>query len=703
MLDHGVTKLKSKLIPGLYPIENTEFGSDEGMGWIGHLVTSQIWSSNGEWPEEVISLARNIQHAGSSLGPAGEQARRARDEKAAALKEVLRAHDPMYALGHMAQRAAFDSGDYRDWYAIHGVHALVEYAVGVAYGGPIVQESPRKPPDQDIQGAFDLVAEIFALDWFLVQYSGDSSQPLHIRRARGLLRMEGLTDRWQGYGAHLTTILHKTFARIEDHVISELGWNPVTLPEISTAISHILQQRMGDFQPAARRKLIRARAAGHIRYDEALKTFLQEHNEFSRQLFSISAPELARVLSWPEEKTKRALGDLAFTPGSQPDFTLPTQDNLVRMYSLVALSDDQYFAWLPGALIQESHAWFNDLLQKRNLESLRNKYLAARDAATEELTTESLARVFGADRAFGNVYYPAEGRPDVDCVVIIPRDALVVECKAHLLTGPGRRGAPGRLSTKFDELVTKPAKQAERFVDHLRNGGAAFDHSGRQLSLPVDHESILPRMVVTYERVDPLATSMAILAEGNAKEPAWILPLADLLVVVDLLSSPSVFWHYATIRWRQSQEQELSVQTEVDALGLFLDDKDVFQSLARQIESQSRIYVGPSGQAINNYYTGHASDRKKPTIAVPTLVLESLDQMLKANSSHWKETVTAVMSEPNKTWARLRSVQRKLRAAKQPRRARISTKNPALAVWIERDASGALQVEIHPSHGDLAG
>ncbi len=693
-----MTKLASKLVPGFFSIEDVELGDDPRMGWIGHLVKSGIWPRQEDWSREVVGLTRDIRQAGNSLGPEGEHAKRERDKRASALKNLLRSYDPIYVLSHMAQRAMFDKGSSRDWYAVHGIHALVEYTVGLAYAGSVNHKERKDPPAAKIQEAFDLVAEIFALDWFLERYSIDRSQPLAIRHARNLLKMEKLLDRHQGYIAHLSIILKRTFVRIENEVISTLGWNPAALPEICFAVAGILQQRQDAFHPSVRRALTRAKVRGPEAFQQANRVFLKEHNEWSQTLFNVSVQELAHTLNWPQEVTSRALNDLALKPGSQPDFTLPTQDNLARLYSLLPLDDNHYFIWSPGSVVQESHAWFIDLLQKRNLDELRTKYLAARDTATEGLTIESLASIFGTNRVFGNAYYSAGGRPDVDCVVKVPRDALIVECKAHLLTASGRRGAPKRISTKLDELVTKPSRQAARFADHLYKGGAIFDCNGRKLSIPIDYESLMPRMVVTYERVDPLVSSATVLGADSNKESAWVLPLSDLLVVADLLRSPSVFWYYSVARWQQSQEQRLSVPAEGDILGLFLSSKDTFQSLTERLKTEPAVHIGPFAQEINNYYTGsHAmlgAPRKKPAITVPPLVLDSLDRMLQTDDDHWKEAVAAVMLEPNKTWAKLRSVQRKFRSVKQPRRARIMTANSSLAIWIDRKQDGSFQVDV---------
>ncbi len=176
-----------------------------------------------------------------------------------------------------------------------------------------------------------------------------------------------------------------------------------------------------------------------------------------------------------------------------------------------------------------------------------------------------------------------------------------------------------------------------------------------------------------------------------------VLPLADLLMVTDLLTSPSIFWHYAVARWRQTQKTNVIVLSEADALGLFLSDRSLFNRLEEQLDLEQRIYVGPSGQAINDYYTGRergSSSRKKPIASIPDIVLDSLDTALKAEDNEWKDLVTFVMSEPEKTWNRVRKLRRKLTTARQPRQIHVSTSAPDIEIWIKRDPTGAIQVDV---------
>jgi hypothetical protein len=208
---------------GVYIGEPGEIHSDDVMGRIGYLVSSGQWPAHPEWPSDVTGAVRTIRDDGNSMGPAGDRARNIRDEKAARLKHLFRAYDIVQVLGLMAQSAVFGGEIFRNWYAIHGIHALVQFAVGVAIGEPRVQGKSIVPPDECIQEAYDLVSEIFLLEWFLVQYGQNKSLPPHVRHAQADLRMEGLVDRWQGYLKHLITILRKTFSQIDQEVVSVLG------------------------------------------------------------------------------------------------------------------------------------------------------------------------------------------------------------------------------------------------------------------------------------------------------------------------------------------------------------------------------------------------------------------------------------------------------------------------------------------------
>lgn len=668
---------------GVYATVPDELGIGGELGWVGHLVDSRAWPAHSEWPEEVSAILKAIRGAKSSKGVDGDHARDIRDKKIARLKEIFRTCYPAWIVGNMARVAVIAGRGPRDWYEIQGVFALVQYAVGIAVTESKDQKSLPIPSAALTQESYDLVAEIFALDWFLIHFGRNKALPPHVASAQTDLRMDGLIDRWQGYGEHLSVILRETCSKIEDLIHSELGWSPSSLPEISDAIRSLLQQRIDGFHPGARRRLHAAGAAGRVQYQEMVEEIINEYDIFSANLFIITPSELATYASLPEVELRAALKDISLVPGCQPDFATPTEDNLARIYSGMDLGDDRFLIWSPAGLVQESHTWFYDLLQRRGLDMLRKKYVEARDATTERIVASSLAELFTERRTIQSVRYASDGRPDVDCLVIVPGDLLVVECKAHLMTAAARRGAPERISKKFDELVFKPAAQATRFVEHLRGGGKVFGRFQRDMPIIVGESSSFPRMVVTYERVDPLA-AYAFTSTEWVSEPAWVLPLADLLVIVEILPSPALFWHYAFLRWQQSHQRKLVVQSELDVLGLFLKNKRAFKELAERAASTGGIIVGPAAYAINDYYTAAESrDARKPAMPIPTLILEDLDRALTEGYPGWRQAVEAVLDEPNKTWSRTRAVLRKLRGRGEKVSCDIRTESPTLSIRVE--------------------
>lgn len=671
---------------GVRVIDGVEFQAEQHyLGQIGFLVASRAWPASAAWSKEVIRSVREVERAGTSRGPAGERAKITRDAKAEKLKQLFDDCDPMPILGRMANDVVFGNGK-RDWYAIHGMHAMFQYALGIAVSTGRTWSRAEAPTPDQIQYAYDLVAEVFLLDWFLIIASRERSLPEHIGNAQTVLRLEGLLNRCQGYDQHLSLISRKTFEKIDVDVVRTLGWSPSLIPEVSRAVHDVQQRRMDAFQPVAQERLSSAKAAGRRQYSDMVTKIYSDQSRLLQDLFVVRPPELATNLGLPEETLRAALKDLSISPGCQPDFRLPMQDNLARFYSAVDLGDDRYFIGLLGSLLQEAHIWFYDLIQRRGLESLRRKYLKARDKAAEELTISAVGRVFGIDRTFGSVEYAANGRPDVDCIAVVPHDVLILECKAHSLTPAGRRGAPDRLSRKVDELVVKPSIQAARFADHLSRGRTVFGRFQKERPLVVDAASVLPRVVVTYEQVDPLAAYRSESGAPASRERAWVVSLADLLVIADLLESPSSFWYYAVSRWQQCNETSLVVHAEGDMLGIFLENNAFFSDLIKEGRSDIGVAVGPSAHEINDYYTTPPeveAEVRKPHVLVPPQVIDMLDDAFHADDPRWKDLVTAVFAEPEKTWTRLRNVLRKVERNGTPRRVKLVTANPTLDLWID--------------------
>ena len=266
------------------------------MGPIGLLVSSGAWPAHADWPEEINRAVADMTMARSSLGPAGMRAKSIRDRKARLLKELLHTYDPIYVLSQMAEQALFRNRGTVDWTASHGVHAMVQYAQGLAFSAPITVNNLQVPDPGIIQESYDLVAEIFLIEWFTIILGDDKSQPDYIAETQLMLKLESLFDRFQGYVQGLAEILRETFSRISPAVVAEFGWSPADLPKISEALATMLQQRMDSFHPAAHRKLHAAGVQGRIQFETTMISLLREKPNFLRRMFIFSPHELAAFL-----------------------------------------------------------------------------------------------------------------------------------------------------------------------------------------------------------------------------------------------------------------------------------------------------------------------------------------------------------------------------------------------------------------------
>jgi hypothetical protein len=283
---------------------------------------------------------------------------------------------------------------------------------------------------------------------------------------------------------------------------------------------------------------------------------------------------------------------------------------------------------------------------------LRAAYDMCRQRGCEELAAEALEVVFTFPRVKRNPTYDSPGRPDTDVLVTLPGACIVAEAKGRRFTDAGRAGLPQRVATKASEFVHEPLTQSERAAASLRNDPASWrDASGRPLNLATPAKVL--RMVVTLERVDPFATMVAELAthsDGDAAlaSDVWMVALADLLAVADILDTPHEMFAYIDARARVTQRGYPTVMMETDALAAWCNDRlaDI------ELPTGVRWMLSHQSEALNEYFTSTAlgESAEKPSSGLPAIVLRALDQILVDQPSQWLRACTDVMAPPTADW-----------------------------------------------------
>ncbi|MEM9202874.1 MAG: hypothetical protein AAGC53_14510 [Actinomycetota bacterium] len=540
----------------------------------------------------------------------------------------------------------------------HTWPAKIEYLLGLALS---VSPGTASTPTSVTERAMHLLADVFDAAHarrMIESFDAPSHGSFALDKASFLLRQEQLTDRMPGYPVHVEQIDAEVFDRHRDFYIDTVGFNPADVTRVVRRRARAVSVRFN----LAREQL----RAAHSSDDEP-----QQADALAALLLALdesrlwSASSVARDTDVGPDEIAAMLRTFSTTFGSQPNFRLPTDLNLASTRPCVRLhldggADETYFVADVWALSSAVHRRLADELEGAG----RERYQRHREQGNERLVHTAFAKVFGP-AAYANLHFvSADGPGEVD-ELVVSGWPLVAEAKAHSLTSSGRRGAPKRVHRVAKSTVGEAMGQTARVVNYV------IDHDGRTFSRTQQGESqtLLPRdvigierIVVTFERMDPLALEAA----GIVGEPqqTWTVCIADLLMLTDVLADPASFHHYARRR-RQTLQLGITIYTEADALGGYLLDRLAAQVDLAQRNPDTSLVLGYTSWALNDYYNRVEFGLDGPPLStgVPDAVSAVLADAIEHESGGaWIHAVDAVMDAPIDIWKRWRRFARRHRS-----------------------------------------
>lgn len=570
------------------------------------------------------------------------------------LHELVARHDPAELIPSIAVPAGMGVDDPRagdDAQRAFSVDAKVEYLVGLALAGPPgtggVDEATTRQTAMLISSVFDAAEARM----FTHSASEHTSGRPEIDESSFLFRLERLYDRMAGYDVHLEEIADEVFEPHRSLYVEELGFCPSDAirlvrrhtawvnTEFNTACNAIFEEMRSESidESAAAEKV--------CRYHSALGAAYRWSSEL-----------LVRSTGIPADQVEAMLRTMSADFGCQPEFRTPLDDNRARRRPLIRLPHGEYLVAVPWSVSHGLHEWLQDHVRENPGSQVAKKYPDHRGAAAERLVSRALTSVFGQHAVFSNQHYDCgDGHGEIDCLVA-GSTPIIAEVKSRTLTEQGRRGLRRRVKTVAEEVVTKSFDQTLRARDYItKEGGRTFAdrQGGRQHQRLADDLADPIEIVITLERMDPLATAAGKLAGIHPARTIWVTNLADLLMVRDILGDPATFLHYARTRGTATS---LGVQAfvEADALGAYLDDRlaSLTGFAAENRDEFDEIRLGYNSTDVNQYFTesetGHSPE--KPDTGVPNVVLEALRTCAPDYPRAWTTASTAVMAAPPETW-----------------------------------------------------
>jgi hypothetical protein len=136
-----------------------------------------------------------------------------------------------------------------------------------------------------------------------------------------------------------------------------------------------------------------------------------------------------------------------------------------------------------------------------------------------------------------------------------------------------------------------------------------------------------------------------------------VVSITDLLMVVDILTDPASFHHYARTRAGMHAAQA-SALAEADALGAYLLSR---LSVLNSAAADTSILIGYSCEALNDFYTRQEAGlvAERPTTGVSDEVASALGRSLREPG--WVEFVDSVMTADPAVWKKWKNFRRRHR------------------------------------------
>lgn len=610
-------------------------------------VTFQASLPPGPERDQILRQLRDhLEAQASSLGSA-----------ISSLRSLIAQHEPVEFISSIAIPTGMALRGPGEWdddaKEASGWSAKIEYLAGLALSLP---PGTGSTPNAVTERAIDLLGDVFdaaQARQLLDSFERPSTGHPHLDWTLFLLGLEYLTDRMPGYAVHLQQIDEEVFDRHRQYYVDAIGFNPGDVTRLVRRRIASDAERVNAARRRAQSVFKRDRhqaAASMVEMYQALDGSRRWEPDSVAADTGIDAAEVAALLRF-----------FATTFASQPDFRSPIEPNLARTRPCIDLGNGIYFlpdTWsLPAAVHPRlAHVVGQDP------EGPLKRYRHHRERGHQRLVAGALRHVVGDSRVLETQHYTSmtEGPGEID--VIVPSEwPLVIEAKAGGLTDAGRRGRADRVATVADNVVNKGLDQTRRARTYIQTeGGRSFANSqgGQNVDhLPADLEG-LTDIIVTFERMDPLHTAGPALVRQQGRA-VWVVSLADLLMVTDVLADAAAFHHYARTRASTLVSGPV-VFMESDALGGYLVDRLVHQ-LAMAKQNPDQLLLDYSSAEINKYFTLRemGQEAPRPTTGVPEPVNCALNATQEA--AGWVDVVDTVMATPAGRWKQWRAFFRRHR------------------------------------------
>lgn len=478
-----------------------------------------------------------------------------------------------------------------------------------------------------------------------------------------MLRFEGAFDRMSGFDPHLRRIATTIFAKVDDRVRTQLGFglgDSLAFADVYSYARSVHARRaeeaLAEFPKSRSDATPDAEAARQVAYMTVHAIYSAPPLEGGELEGGGLAGELARQLGVDDDQFAALVQAMGTRLGTiDPERVL--SDASLRTRPLISTSSGQWTWHRPVDFIHSALQWAHLVCEPHP--ALLSAFDKARQRAAEQLTGDLLEEVFGPGAVHRKVTYPdVQSDAENDVVVSLPGMQLLVEAKGGRFSAAGRRAAPSRVDKHAKELVEWGANQNRRTAAAVLGGKPLNDRTGRRVPTRAS-DDLLP-VVVTLDRVDPFSTYLGRPAGGDVSERNWVVNLADLAMIVDVLQTPEEFVAYVRRRVEMVRSG-VRVFVEADCLGQWCANRLVDLQVITDSKGRDVRMVTETSHTLNDWFMQEAwtsvvskpdgvGGVDKPTSGISPFVVSALESVRLRGDLEWLDLVDAVADVRPEEW-----------------------------------------------------
>ena len=323
--------------------------------------------------------------------------------------------------------------------------------------------------------------------------------------------------------------------------------------------------------------------------------------------------------------------------------------NPVLHRPLIYIGDNSFYWVLCGVYAHTLPTMLELLIPRAE----RDFYVATRSRFLEDQAEILCRKAFPNGKVYRGSRFrlasDAETVYENDILVVIDSTAIIIECKAHLVDPPARRGAELRLLDTLEDLVVSASRQAYRFTEFLRANPRRHAFETKSGNVNNVNASRLLRFIpisVTYESLGFVSANLQQLVAAGLIEPGQpLVPsicLTDLEVVLETLECQAERIHYLSRR----AEIERTMEYRGDELDLFALYIDTGFNLGDWEETGHFLQLTLMSKKLDPYFVGRANGVtvSKPKLRLTDWWRQILARIEEVKSEFWTEVAYVFLS-----------------------------------------------------------